>query len=231
MFETVGKLSVEIVHEIISSLRGIFVKVIKEAICKVRILGHHIVEVLHPLLAHSVLVCNIILHVLALIFDLLNDLLFVGNPCLLFFYEAVLDGFDLSSNRIEMVIVVLNSVDSFLVNSLFALVHARVVACPMFSKDVGFFVHLTFEIVSQVLQLLLEALLKLVYDVVDVIHSIDCLLSVFSNFFISIVELLFHLTLIFDTSVLEHLKTSAHVFHLTLELGQVFILPFCFFNH
>jgi len=208
MFETVGKLCFQVAHESIRSVGGVFIEVIQEAVSQISILSHHIVEVLHSFLTHSVLVGDIILHILTLILNFFYDLFLVGHSCFLFLDEAFLDRFDLGSDWIQVIIVVLNAVNSFLINALLTLVHASMIACPMLSEDVCFFINLPLEVVAKILELLLEALLKLVNNVMNMVHRGDSLLSVFPYLFICIIKLFLHLSFVFDTGVLEHLEAS-----------------------
>ena len=177
------------------------------------------------------LLLNIVLHVLRLRSDFLHYFLLVRNSSLFLLNESVLDSLKLGSDGIEVVVMVLNSILSLLVDPPLALVHSGVVLSPFLSEDLALFVHLPLEVVAQVLELFLKLLLELVDDVVDVIHTFDRVFFVLLDLGVGVVELLLHLPFVLDTSVLEHLEGRTHVLHLRLQLGQVLILSFGFFNH
>lgn len=127
--------------------------------------------------------------------------------------------------------MILDTVFALLVDSTLCLVHSRVVCLPLLSKDVGLFVHLAFQVIAQHLQLVLELLLELIDDVVNVVHGRDGELFVFPDLLVRVIELLLHLALVLDTSVLQDLKGSTHVLHLGLERCKVLVLPVLLFNH
>ena len=90
------------------------------------------------------LLLYIILHVLRLVTNLLHDLLLVGNPRFLFFDQALLNAFKLLPYRIEVVIMVLDSILPLLVDSAFTLVHTGVICLPLLAEDLGLLIHLAF---------------------------------------------------------------------------------------
>ena len=65
----------------------------------------------------------------------------------------------------------------------------------------------------------------------DMVHALDGILSIFSDLGIGIIKFLLHLPFVLNTRILKDLEGSTHVLHLTLELCQVLVLPFCFLNH
>ena len=99
-----------------------------------------------------------------------------------------------------MVIVVLDSVVALLVNSPFALVHSSVIYFPLLSEYVSFLIHLAFEVVAQFLELILKLRLKLINDIMNMIHTVDSLLPILSNLRIGIIKLLLHLPLVLLSS-------------------------------
>ena len=130
-----------------------------------------------------------------------------------------------------MVVMIINTIYNFLFYSFFAFIHSLMVFSPLFSKYVSFFFDLAFQIVTQHFQLILELLLELINNIMNMIHTCNCMFFVFLNLCIGVIEFLFHLSFIFDTSILEHFKSSTHIFHLRLQVRQVFIFTLLFFNH
>ena len=151
MFESIVQLCFEIGHEGIGCIRGVRIKVVQEFGCKVCILSHLIVEVLHPLLTHFVLFLDIILHVFRLVPNLLHNLFFISYSCLLFLYQSVLDPFELLSDWVQMVIVVFDSVLAFLVDASLSFVHSSMVFGPLLPKYLTLIINLFFQIVSKFL--------------------------------------------------------------------------------
>ena len=176
-----------------------------------------VVQVLHPLLPHLVLLLDIVLHVVRLVFDFLNDLLLLGNTQLLFFDEAVLYSLQLAADRVQVVVVVLDTVLAFLIDPALGLVHPCVVRLPLLSEYLCFFIHLTLQVVAELLELVLELLLKLVDHVVDMVHGRNGELLVLSDLLVSVLDLLLHLALVLNTCVLEDFERGTHVLHLGLE--------------
>ena len=86
-------------------------------------------------MAHGTFLLDGGLHVLRLVLDLLNNLFLVSDSSLLFLYQSVLDRGKLSSNRIQMVVVVFDAILSLLVDSSFALVHPGMVFNHLLSEN------------------------------------------------------------------------------------------------
>jgi len=130
-----------------------------------------------------------------------------------------------------MIIMILDTIFSLLINPSLCLIHSSMVFSPLLPKYFSFNVNLILQIISQLIELILEFLLKLVNNIMNMIHAVDGIFPIFSNFCVSIIEFLFHLSFVLYTSVLEDLESSTHVLHLRLQFRQVFILSWVFFYH
>ena len=148
MFESIIQLRFQVRQERIRCLRCIAFEVVQELIRKIGILCELVIEVLHPLLPHFVLLFDIVLHIIRFILDLLNNFLLLRNPQLLLLDKSILDSLQLGPNRIQVVVVVLDTILSLLIYASLALVHPRVVIRPLLSENISFFVYLAFQIVS-----------------------------------------------------------------------------------
>ena len=82
-------------------------------------MSEHIIEVTKALLAGPFLVLDVCMHLGTFLVDVGNDLLLIGDASSLLFYKTICDTFDLSSNRVQSIVVVLNSILLFLDNSSF----------------------------------------------------------------------------------------------------------------
>ena len=118
-----------------------------------------------------------------------------------------------------MVIMILDTILSLLVDPTLTLVHSSMILGPLLSKDFSFFFDLAFQVVAQSLELILKLLLKLVDDVVDVIHTGDRELLVLLNLSICVIKSFFDLPFVFNSGILKHLESGTHILHLGLELG------------
>ena len=76
----------------------------------------HVIQVLQLLLPRGFLVLDFFVHILALGVDVGHDLLFVGDTSLLLLDETVRDAFDLGTDRVQGVVVVLDTVLLFLLD-------------------------------------------------------------------------------------------------------------------
>ena len=99
-----------------------------------------VVQILHALLPHLVLLLDIVLHVVRLVLDLLDHFLLLSDTQLLFLDEAIFDALELSTDRVQVIIVVLDTILSFLVYAALALVHSCVVFSPLFSEYLTLFI-------------------------------------------------------------------------------------------
>ena len=86
----------------------------------------HVIQVLQLLLSRSFFILDLFVHVFALRVDVCHDLLLVGNPGLLLFDDAISDPFELGSDWVQMVIMVLYSILLFLLDGLFEFVPVAV---------------------------------------------------------------------------------------------------------
>ena len=77
---------------------------------------------MESLLSRSLLIFNVLMHVLAFSVDIRNNLLFISDSSLLFLDKSIGNSFQLGTNGVKMVVVVLDSVLFFLLNCLFKFV-------------------------------------------------------------------------------------------------------------
>ena len=112
-----------------------------------------IVEILHPLLSHLVLLDNVVLHIFRLISNFLHHFFFIGDPDLLLLDETLLDVLELSADWVQVVIMILDTVLPLLVDPALSLVHPSVVGIPLLLEDFCFLVHLALEVIAKVLEL------------------------------------------------------------------------------
>ena len=151
MRKSVVQLYLQISHEDISRLSGISVKIIQKAISQVGVLSHLVVQVLHALLPHLMFIRDVVLHVLAFVLNFLYDLFLIRNSGLLLFDQTFLNTFQLSTDRVQVVVMVLDTFDFFSLYLLFAFIHADVVVSPLLSENLGLLVDLSMKVISQIL--------------------------------------------------------------------------------
>ena len=163
------------------------------------------------------LIRDVVLHVLGFCFNFSNDFFLISYSSFLFFYQSILNTLQLSSNRVEMIIMIFYTILTFLVNPPFALIHPCMVVGPFTSENSSFFINLTFQVISQILEFFLKFLLKLIDSIMDIVHASDRMLFIFSNLSVSVIELLLHLSFVLNTSVLKNFECRWHVFHLRLQ--------------
>jgi hypothetical protein len=65
----------------------------------------------------------------------------------------------------------------------------------------------------------------------DVVHALDRVLFVFSDFGISVIKLFLHLPFVFNSGIFENLEGSRHVLHLGLKGGEIFVFSVMLFDH
>ena len=109
----------------------------------------HVVQVLQLLFPRGFLVLDLFVHVFALGVDVSHDLLLVGNPCLLLFDDAICYSFELGSDWVQVVVVVLYSILLFLLDGLFEFIptavsgleqrylHSLVIVFPLFAENLA----------------------------------------------------------------------------------------------
>jgi len=231
VLESVVQLRFQVSQESIGRACGVGLKVVEELVRQVRVLGQLVVQILHSLLPHLVLLLDIVLHVVRLVLDFLNHFLLLGDTEFLFLDEAVLNSFELAADWIQVIIVVFNAVLSLLVYSALTLVHPCMILRPLLSEYLSFFIHLTLQVVAQLLQFILELLLELINHIMHVVHGRNRELLVLPDLIVGVIELLLHLALVLDTGILEHLEGGAHVLHLRLESCQVLVLSVFLIYH
>ena len=139
------------------------------------------------------------MHLVAFTPDLGDDLLLVGDPRLLLLDEPVSDALDLGTDWIESIIVVLDSVTLFLLNSSLKRIptgnsfnyqdphvlchhlHSLVVDTPLLAEDSTLFIDLASQVVTQLSQPVLKFFLEGVQGIMNVAHGISRLLLVLLN--------------------------------------------------
>ena len=114
MIETIVHFTVEVVHEGVGLSRCLLLKVLQEVVRHVCALSQHVIEVAKALLARLLLVLDVCVHLVAFSIYVCHDLLLVRNPSFLFFNETFCDSFDLSSDWVKSLVMVLDSVFLFL---------------------------------------------------------------------------------------------------------------------
>ena len=144
---------------------------------------------------------DVILHIGRLLPDLSHDLLFSGYPLFLLLNQPILDASELSPNGVEMVVMVLDPILSFLIDPPLGLIHPHVVLGPVLSEYLALLVNLVFQVVTKLIKLILELVLKLVDHIVDVVHAVDCVFPILGDLGVGIVELLLHLPLVLNSRV------------------------------
>ena len=149
MSKSVFKLYFQISHEDIGRLSGISIEVIQKAISQVSVLSHLVVQVLHTLLPHLMFIRDVFLHVLAFVLNFLYDLFLIRNSGLFLFNQAFLNAFQLSTDGVQVVVMVLDTIHYFDFYLLLAFVHADVVVSPLLSENLGLLVDLSMKVISQ----------------------------------------------------------------------------------
>ena len=81
----------------------------------------------------------------------LDHFFLVCNSGLLFFDQPFLNAFQLGADGVKVVVVVLDTVDNFLIYFLFAFIHTQMVVSPLFSEYFSLLVNLPMKVISQVL--------------------------------------------------------------------------------
>ncbi len=114
MRESVSHFTFQVVHESISFIRSLLFKIFQSIACHVRSLSEHIVKVSKAFLTRSLLVLDVSVHLGTLFVNVGHDLLFIRDSGPFLLYQAICDAFDLGSNRIQCVVMVLDAVFFFL---------------------------------------------------------------------------------------------------------------------
>ena len=122
MRETIAHLTIKVIHESVSFGRSLLLEILQERVSHVSALGKHIIQVAKSVLSRLLLVLDVRMHLLALTVDISDDLPLIGNPSLLLLDQAICDAFDLGSDRVERIVMVLNSILLFLNDGRFKLI-------------------------------------------------------------------------------------------------------------
>lgn len=126
MRETIAHLTIKVIHESVSFGRSLLLEILQERVSHVSALGKHIIQVAKSVLSRLLLVLDVRMHLLALTVDICNDLPLIGNPRLLLLDQAICDAFDLGSDRVQCIVMVLNPVFLFLNYGCFKLIPANI---------------------------------------------------------------------------------------------------------
>ena len=101
-----------------------------------------------------------------------------------------------------MVVMVFDSILALLVDPPLSFVHPYMIVRPLLPEYFSFNVDLVFEIITQLIELILKFVLEFVYNIMHVVHAINSILPVLSDFGVCVIELLLHLSFVFNTSIL-----------------------------
>ena len=110
MRKTIGHLSLKIIHESVSFSGCLLFEIFQKLVGHVSTLGEHVIQVAKPILPRLLLVLDVSVHLLALTVNIRDDLALIGNPSLLLLHQAIRDALDLCPDRIESIIMILDSV-------------------------------------------------------------------------------------------------------------------------
>ena len=122
MIKPVAHFTLQVVHESVSLVRCLLLKVLQERAGHVCALSEHVIKVTKSFLSRALLVLDVCVHLSALTVDVGHDLLFVGDASLLLLNESVSDAFDLRTDRVQSIIVVLYAVSFLLLDSSLELI-------------------------------------------------------------------------------------------------------------
>ena len=172
MAQTVAEFILEVVKERVGRVSGVIFKVVQELICQVSVLSEHVIEVSKAFLARLTLIVNLLMHLVALVVNIRDNLFFISYSSLLFLDQTVLDSLKLCSDGVEVVIMVFSPVYSFCFNQFFKVIpvnnsqlqtinlHSLMVTLPSFTEDVAFFSELSVKIIREILKSVLEFFLE-----------------------------------------------------------------------
>ena len=108
--ETIAHFALQVIHERVGLRRGLLLEVLQELVGHVRALSQHVVQVAEAVFSRLLLVLDVSVHLLAFSVDVGYYLAFVGDSSLLLFNKAVGDAFDLCTDRVESIIMILDPV-------------------------------------------------------------------------------------------------------------------------
>ena len=88
----------QVCHVGSGALSGFLLEIIKELVCEGGVLGELVVEVLHALLPHGVLVGYVVHHGLALVLDVFYHNFLLDHPQFLLLHQTILNVLNLASD-------------------------------------------------------------------------------------------------------------------------------------
>jgi hypothetical protein len=94
-------------------------EVLEEGVCHVGALSEHIIEVAKALLPGRFLSLDGCMHLIAFPIDISNDFLFVRDSRSFLLDKTISDSFHLRTDRVQSIVVILNSIFLFLNDSSF----------------------------------------------------------------------------------------------------------------
>ena len=122
MSQTVRKFTLKVVEEVVCLIGRIRLEVVQELVSQICVLSQHIVKVLQPFLSRFTFIVNLFVHLIALVVNISHDLLLVGNPRLFLLHQPIFDPLKLSTDRVQVVVMVLYTVFALLVQHLLEMV-------------------------------------------------------------------------------------------------------------
>lgn len=134
MTESVSHFTFQVVHETISFVRGLLFKILQSIACHVSGLGEHIIKVSQAFLTRPLLVLDVSMHLGTFFVNVGHDLLLICDSSPFLLDQAICDTFDLGSNRIQGVIMVLDAVFFFLDNGSLELIPMEQADCVIIAR-------------------------------------------------------------------------------------------------
>jgi len=125
MVEPLRHLTLKILHETVSLLGCLLLEVFEAIAGHVSALCKHIIKISKFLLPLRLFSLDVRMHLVAFPFDLVDNVLLVGDPRLLLFDQAISDALNLRADRIECIVMVLDSIALFRLNSSLELIPTR----------------------------------------------------------------------------------------------------------
>ena len=117
MSETIAHFTFEVIHEVISLSGRLLLEILQEVTRHVSALSQHIVQIAEAVLPRLLLILNVCVHLLAFTVDVCHNLSFISDSSLFLFDKAVSDTLHLRSNWIQCIVVILDSILLFLLDS------------------------------------------------------------------------------------------------------------------
>jgi len=110
--------------------------------------------------------------------DLFKDLLLASYSIFLLLYKPILNTLDLSSDRVQVVIVILDSIFSLFIYHCLKLIHPLMVGGPLSPNECALFIDLMFEVITEGIESVHEIQLKRIQGTVHKVHLLHRMLTV-----------------------------------------------------